>query len=166
MSVQGVPKTYVIQISEKGITAPFDGQNLIMEPSQWASVKNAIDDYYRTDEWQLDNLITQENLANDAKAINKAKPKIGFIYFVQAAKLGVKIGFTTNLESRMKSLQTASPHLLELISFIGAVDSLEEFKAHEFFKEKKIRGEWFNIDEEEIYDYIHDLKRGEYNGIL
>lgn len=166
-----MPKAYVIQIIGEGVTPPFDGQNFVMEPTQWEEVKKVVDEYYQTGEWFFDNLKAQAKLEeeitlNERMSGHKVKtpPKKGFVYFVSAPGQGIKIGFTTNLNSRMKSLQTASPHKLELVGRLENVAQEEETRAHEAFYQYRLEGEWFEISQGDVTDYIWDFERGALNG--
>lgn len=87
--------------------------------------------------------------------------KRGYIYFATAGNDGlVKIGFTTNLGSRMRSLSTANAGRM------GAEEAfLSYFEAermvHERFKKDRVRGEWFRLTDEieELWDDISDYQR-------
>ncbi len=77
------------------------------------------------------------------------------IYFVQnKARNAVKIGFSENLEARLKVLQTVSLDPLELIGTIEG-DRDAEKELHKKFKDFKIRGEWFLMDSE-LKDFVRD----------
>lgn len=82
------------------------------------------------------------------------------VYFISNQQY-VKIGFSKNVESRMSSLQTASPTKLTLLFSIDG-DTYTESKLHEYFKDFRMEGEWFdilslNITEQYLYDNILDL---------
>jgi transcriptional regulator of acetoin/glycerol metabolism len=75
------------------------------------------------------------------------------IYFIQQGIDGpVKIGFTENIEKRISSLQTASPHKLRLIGSIDG-DAEKERQLHNFFSAYRLAGEWFSPDRT-MFDYI------------
>ena len=59
-----------------------------------------------------------------------------------------KIGTTNNLRSRTKTLRTANPYLEML--YVGCGSYLMEAHFHRLFEDKKVRGEWFNLDSEDI----------------
>jgi hypothetical protein len=63
-------------------------------------------------------------------------------YVIQAEKCGpVKIGKTTNIESRLKALQTGHPNELVVLAFGGTTET--ERRMHRELSEHRIRGEWF-----------------------
>ena len=64
------------------------------------------------------------------------------IYFIrQRNKL--KIGYTEDVDRRIKELQTGSPVRLQLLKVIPG-DQVLERQIHELFKEKRAQGEWFH----------------------
>jgi len=65
------------------------------------------------------------------------------IYFIQYGEVGaIKIGFTHDIDNRMKQLQTASPEKLYLLYAMEGVYG-DETKLHNKFKEFRKNGEWF-----------------------
>ena len=66
-----------------------------------------------------------------------------YVYFIRSGDTGpIKIGFTANVDSRMKALQTGTYHQLHLLTVVPAPVSLEKLY-HEFMDNFRIRGEWF-----------------------
>ena len=59
-----------------------------------------------------------------------------------------KIGHSKNPQYREKTLQSEKPTIELLLFYAGSCE--DEIRLHERFKEKRIRGEWFNINEEDI----------------
>ena len=79
-----------------------------------------------------------------------------FVYFVQQDKVGpVKIGITkNNIIKRIESLQTASPLLLRLVSYIrDPYPETIENDLHYQFRKHRLKGEWFKPDME-ILNFI------------
>ncbi|MGE6893809.1 GIY-YIG nuclease family protein [Priestia flexa] len=86
--------------------------------------------------------------------VNRQKPQ-GIIYFVRALcgeQEGlVKIGYTTNLKTRLLSLKGESGAEVELLHHIPTTDCLNMEKTlHNIFKSKRITGEWFDLSDEDI----------------
>lgn len=78
------------------------------------------------------------------------------VYFIQCGDEGpIKIGKSTNVESRLQSLQGASPYKLNLLAWFLGV-SADETRLHELFAKHRMRGEWFEPSED-IYRYIMDI---------
>jgi DNA-binding XRE family transcriptional regulator len=70
------------------------------------------------------------------------------VYFVRAGKDGpVKIGWSKDGAVRIKALQTAHHMRLELIRQLDGTIELEH-RFHSYFASKRIRGEWFEFDDE------------------
>ena len=66
----------------------------------------------------------------------------GYVYFIGPVGGPVKIGFTTYVEDRLRSLQTGSH--LDLVLWASIEGTLRiEAEYHENLKNDRIRGEWF-----------------------
>lgn len=82
----------------------------------------------------------------------------GFVYFLlNSDSQAIKIGIASDVQSRFKDLQTATPVKLKILGTIE-MESYEEAKEREKELQSKfaslhIRGEWFQADQE-IYSYI------------
>ena len=68
----------------------------------------------------------------------------GFVYFIQSEMAGqpIKIGYTKNIESRLKQLQTGHPASLALLGQLPGPQSLET-SLHKTFAADRLYGEWF-----------------------
>jgi hypothetical protein len=73
------------------------------------------------------------------------------IYFIAADEL-VKIGHTTNLRSRLRSLRTASPNQLRIL-LVKPGTRDDERDLHRRFSEFRVTREWFRLSEP-INEYI------------
>jgi len=77
------------------------------------------------------------------------------VYFVQAGEADakgfapVKIGFTTDVEQRLRQLQTASPVLLTVLERVIGTPTIEAF-FHRELRHRHIRGEWFRLQPDDI----------------
>ncbi|MGE3529172.1 MAG: GIY-YIG nuclease family protein [Methyloceanibacter sp.] len=58
----------------------------------------------------------------------------------------MKIGFTTKLRHRLRSLRTASPYGL-CVHMVIPGDISEERVLHDRFAAYRVRGEWFQLSE-------------------
>lgn len=83
------------------------------------------------------------------------------IYIIKSLDV-IKIGYTTNLIKRMKSYDTHSPHY-KLLYFTNIPDALDvEVFLHKKFKNKKVKGEWFRLNDEDLLVcilYIEKIKQ-------
>ena len=70
---------------------------------------------------------------------------------MQAENKKIKIGATTNIKTRLKSLRAASPSKLELLNTLKSKDIYKlELELHKKFQKKRLNGEWFNLNENDI----------------
>lgn len=70
----------------------------------------------------------------------------GRVYFIKSGDL-VKIGYTTNVDRRLRGLQTGSPHKLEiLLTHPGS--RRDEQLCHEQFAHLRVQGEWFRYSDD------------------
>ena len=77
-----------------------------------------------------------------------------FVYLISDSN-NYKIGSTHNLEQRLTQLQTANPNKLIIIESIRSFNykKLEKL-LHYRFKSKRVNGEWFNLTENEVANFI------------
>jgi hypothetical protein len=64
------------------------------------------------------------------------------VYVIKQGKC-VKIGVSTNFQSRLNSMQTASHEILELVCFFEGASYKFEGELHKTFDKYWVRGEWF-----------------------
>jgi len=77
------------------------------------------------------------------------------IYLVNAENTDLyKIGYTSvGAENRLKSLQTGSPHKLNIIKQTDGSISKEKYIQNWFYYKKK-RGEWFEFNDDDVKNVI------------
>lgn len=69
----------------------------------------------------------------------------GVVYFLHAPhSLAIKIGFTSQIDYRLSSLQTGSPEPLQLLGTLPANMGLEK-ALHKELEDVHMRGEWFCV---------------------
>lgn len=77
------------------------------------------------------------------------------VYFIQAGEpdaqgfAHVKIGFTTDVEKRLRQLQTASPAPLKVVARVIGTRAIEAF-FHRMFAHRRVGGEWFRLRSDDI----------------
>ena len=76
----------------------------------------------------------------------------GYVYFVRPKKGdSVKVGFSSDVIGRLRSLKTALDSSIILIGYIHSIDyKTIEKEMHSFFEKRRISGEWFKISKGEI----------------
>lgn len=90
--------------------------------------------------------------------------KLGFVYIIES-NLGYKIGHTKNIEKRTNIFNVKIPFEWEY-QYIFMLDDYKklEKKLHHIFKQKRIKGEWFNLTIDDIKSIIQIIESS--NNIL
>jgi hypothetical protein len=70
------------------------------------------------------------------------------IYLVKCGGL-YKIGHSQNIEARIKEMQVGNPAPLEFVSSWPGGQVLEH-NAHKTFEHKRVRGEWFDLNDQDL----------------
>ena len=93
---------------------------------------------------ELDNLIIDNN--NSSKSNQKT-------YLMKDSNTGlIKIGKAIDPKFRERTLQSEKP----TISLFAICDNLIEDELHEKYNDKRVRGEWFKLGEDEVSDIIKE----------
>lgn len=80
---------------------------------------------------------------SERPALDLSDVPASVVYFVQGAGGGpVKIGVTSDLDKRLKSLQTGHPELLVVLKWVPGDASIEAL-LHARFGHLRLAGEWF-----------------------
>jgi hypothetical protein len=86
----------------------------------------------------------------------KSGNRVGNIYFIQGEKTkNIKIGFTMDLDNRIRQHQGSSGETLNLIGQTEGKQSLEA-EIQRKFKKYKVHGEWFKPDDS-LIQFINSL---------
>ena len=86
----------------------------------------------------------------------------GIVYFVNAENTSMfKIGYTKqSIDKRLSGLQTGCPMKLLIYRTVSCVDpNILERYLHECFNDKKIRGEWFDVTDDEVDNLADFLQK-------
>lgn len=62
----------------------------------------------------------------------------------------IKIGWATDVASRIRSLKTGCPYPVELIATIESEDPVIERELHKLYREYRVHGEWFELPDKAI----------------
>lgn len=137
-----------------------DAQGYLITSEEIQKVFNEIVGFYKeySDEEirEINKKIDEEKRAEYKKNMNpptknKHKFSVGYVYFAKNEDDKIKIGRTINLKGRMKSLNTSSPHTIDLVAYFETNSSVElEEATQKYFNENKIKGEWFDINTDDI----------------
>jgi len=76
------------------------------------------------------------------------------LYCIRAGKY-CKIGITNNINGRLSMINTCNPSKVELVG-LATYDNRwiarkSEKAIHKFLKDKRVKGEWFLLSNEDIY---------------
>lgn len=110
---------------------------------------------------KVDQIRGSKNIYTESKNEQKEFNENEYVYFIKNEDNVVKIGRTINLTNRISALKGASPHELKLMNYIQTHDCVElEEMAHKYFSDKKIRGEWFDVNQNDVKEFAkkHHLK--------
>ena len=92
---------------------------------------------------------------------------MGYVYLIESNlndEILYKIGFSKNVEKRIKQLSTGNPGDLKLIkSYQTKWGRLAETNVHRHYDFKKIKGEWFKLDGDDIEKFDNICKKVEGN---
>jgi hypothetical protein len=102
----------------------------------------------------------EECLQQSAEEKKKQRAVEGYVYIIKSAGI-YKIGRCKSTKSRFKTYKTENPHPIKIIlqekvsDYMGVEDHLLGM-----FKDKKVRGEWFKLDKndlEKAREYLSSL---------
>lgn len=107
------------------------------------------------------NRLRREMEAEASRQRRKPKPrKVCFVYLMRNTRNGLtKIGYSSNPKSREATLQSEEPEIRLIAAFKVARE--HEELVHNAYPQKRVRGEWFKLteeDEEEIKDYLSTME--------
>ena len=107
--------------------------------------------------------LVQERLAKheaslrEKAASERAAKVASVVYFIEAVSAGVvKIGTSTDVVGRLKTLKTGLAHPLRLVS-VEPGNARRERELHQQFAAHRKLGEWFAIDRE-IVEYVNAVR--------
>ncbi|PED73034.1 hypothetical protein COL30_11835 [Bacillus pseudomycoides] len=131
---------------------------VIPSREEWEVMKVLVDDFYENiSDIEIEQFndesrqMNNEQQVNSSKLTKKQRKIKGYIYFLKADNGLIKIGKTKDLKQRLDHFTAKLPYKLELLHSIESDDysSLEEY-FHEMFANKRKRGEWFELTEEDM----------------
>lgn len=87
------------------------------------------------------------------------KKSKGWVYFLQAENGLIKIGYSTDVNGRVETIQSLSPLKVNLLTILKGSRSLEA-NYHKTFAKHKHHGEWFETNEP-LMNLIETIKKNE-----
>ena len=90
-----------------------------------------------------------------ASQVSKRKKRRGHIYLVRATTGEYKIGYSIDVNNRIKAFSVQPPFDYELIHTFPT-DDMEEAETllHDRFSEKRLRGEWFSLNDQDVLSIL------------
>lgn len=80
-----------------------------------------------------------------------AKDRFGYVYLVRAQSGEYKLGRSSDVKARMRNFATLAPFEFDLIHKFPADDCRKaEGILHKRFSEKRIKREWFDLDQPDV----------------
>ena len=81
----------------------------------------------------------------------------GWVYFIKADNGLCKIGMSKHPKERIRKLGIVLPYTLHAILLLKTTNPRQlEREIHELFEEKRVRGEWFKLDKQDIEYFVED----------
>jgi hypothetical protein len=143
---------------ESGGLMPYDSGGAIPSSSTWREIAEQVEKFYaihsdaKIDRFNWFDLAKKHmpEAVSPRKVKNPARQIKGFVYLLRSGDY-YKIGYAKNTHSRVALLEPKLPLESEIICEIrtGDVRDLER-SLHEDFKEKRVRGEWFMLNDEDV----------------
>lgn len=108
-----------------------------------------------------------EVTSNEIASKLLSKEEYGYVYMIRTFNSNyIKIGKTRNITNRLKTLYTNIGDIY-LLSYIYCVDySNIEIELHRKYKDKRIRGEWFDLSKEDIENISNEYSCVNVNNIF
>lgn len=115
--------------------------------------------FKKTQDLKSNKKIIEKALINSENIQKKIMDMYGYLYVIKLGEY-YKIGVTQRPEYRLKEF-TKLPHelIVIILEYVENYDKLET-QLHKLFFNKKIRGEWFNLNNEDIIQ-IKEFIKGE-----
>lgn len=143
-----------------------------LSPTQWEEIVrrhlidkdsvNSLAKEFEIAESAIRKYLSKTDARNEWKNTEKGsisfeKESFGYIYVIYikdfAEKAYYKIGMAKNMENRIKSHQCSSPFEIKLAcAYFFNNMRAEESYLHGLFMDKNIRGEWFDLSDEDLIE--------------
>lgn len=158
MSVDGisvsVPTDSIGRIADiDEIRELYNDLQIVLDLSDQQSIDNYNE---RVEEKVYENMKTHSNNSKEKEYTE------GLVYLLKSEEDNIyKIGVTTNINQRLPQIATKLPFKIKLEHKIkhNAIYQLEGF-LHEKFNDKRLNGEWFRLDKNDV-EYIKSEAKNE-----
>lgn len=153
---------------DEGVLLLFDAQmGLILRYEDAVRLQQALNEYLAMGQEQIDCLHNKsvnayENYLTQKKALRpSSRDTSGYVYLIREMNEGhFKIGLTSNPEDRLNHFSVKLPFKVEHTCLIETGDMYTlEAQLHDRFADKRVDGEWFALEPEDVA-YIKALAEG------
>lgn len=137
----------------------------ILRKKEWKVLKSRIDRFYKLaskEQIKRHNLESYVHMyvepekSTSESDTPKEKDSDKSVYLFKANKY-YKIGISNNIEKRKTQLEKGMPYEIDIIHTIDIPTARHlEGRLHKKFEDKQVRGEWFNLGEDDL-DFIKSL---------
>jgi len=139
--------------------------NIITKKELNIILKDIINFYKKYNDKKIEEinieLVKPENINNNNTV--KKKNNKGYIYFIKAENGLVKIGKTINLKNRCKNIRDNNLLKTELLFAIETNNLTKiEYNLHKRYENKRDKGEWFHLTENDIGELKEYLIKSKY----
>lgn len=104
-----------------------------------------------------DNIVTSDNINDILNSIRYEKKSFVYILIDNTIPEFIKIGKSNSLETREKTLQSIKP-TYKMYKYIEVLNSKDAYKIehelHQRYANKRVRGEWFELDKNEFNELL------------
>lgn len=149
----------ILQDPLSGFMVPVDCWGRILSRAQFNEVLSKVDDFYdygptaeRIAESNRQTMLLEAMAASQlAEPSETSRP--GYVYLARGDHGYHKIGKAGDVDARIQALSTASPFAIHLVLKFSTPDPDRLERAlHDLFVAKRLRGEWFELDEADLKD--------------
>ena len=96
---------------------------------------------------------------HDEPVDKPTRPEYGWVYLIGSNSGLVKIGVSNDAERRLVALQSSNADTLRLLGKLFTKDRYSiEREIHSAYDDKRIKGEWFELDDDDIRGIFSEYK--------
>ena len=142
---------------DDGSMKPYYPHGIALLPSEWETLIDGVNKYYASHPTeriiQHNEMVERREIAAHEGAMQGRhirRSQEGWVYVLRAGEY-YKIGRSKTPKQRYEELATLPPWPTEMVHTIETKDRCQlEAELHSKFADKRKRGEWFELDEEDV----------------
>jgi hypothetical protein len=152
--LQHVPTNAEVRLTASQ-DSTFPSHNTFSRFGSKLSLLNAVYEYCQKNPEYSSIVGLVRDSANSLNKAKKRKPEekddsAGYVYLIKFGEV-YKIGNSNNVERRFREIKTQMPYEGKIVHNIstGDPEGIERYW-HEFFREKRLKGEWFQLSADDV----------------